>query len=85
MSAFNLAHVRQYDWQAVARAVVDQYLVTIENHRARRGLTPLGLLEGWVERSDTIPVLPPAGPSDSGEHVMPGVVADVEAEQAIGT
>jgi len=85
MSAFNLAHVRQYDWQAVARAVVDQYLVTIENHRVRRGQAPLGLLEGWVDRSDTIPALPAARPSDSGEHVVPGVVADVEAEQAIGT
>jgi phosphatidylinositol alpha-mannosyltransferase len=85
MSAFNLAYVRQYDWQAVARAVVDQYLVTIENHRARRGLAPLGLLDGWIDRSDTIPALPPARASDSGEQVMPGVVADVEAEQAIGT
>jgi phosphatidylinositol alpha-mannosyltransferase len=49
MSAFNLGYVRRFNWASVARAVVHEYLVTIENHRARAGLLPLGLLAHWPE------------------------------------
>jgi phosphatidylinositol alpha-mannosyltransferase len=47
MSAFNLAYVRRFDWASVARDVVREYLVTIEAHRVRSGLAPLGLLGLW--------------------------------------
>jgi phosphatidylinositol alpha-mannosyltransferase len=47
MAAFNLAYVRRFDWQQVTRDVVREYLVTIENHRVRSGLAPLGLLGSW--------------------------------------
>ena len=38
MSAFNRSYVERYGWSNVAREVVHEYRVTIENHRARTGL-----------------------------------------------
>jgi phosphatidylinositol alpha-mannosyltransferase len=49
MSAFNLSYVRRFAWSNVARDVVREYLVTIEAHRARSGLSPLGLLGHWPQ------------------------------------
>jgi phosphatidylinositol alpha-mannosyltransferase len=49
MAAFNLAYVRRFDWSLVAKSIVDEYLITIENYRIRRGLPTLGLLQRWCE------------------------------------
>ncbi len=72
MSAFNLAYVRRYDWAHVARQVVGEYHVAIENHRARRRASAPPALPAW------------GGPNDSGEQPVLGGDA-VPAERAIGT
>jgi hypothetical protein len=52
MSAFNLCRVRLYDWSVVARDVVREYQVTIENHRIRRGLPVAGVAADFVTTNE---------------------------------
>jgi phosphatidyl-myo-inositol alpha-mannosyltransferase len=50
MAAFNLGYVRRFDWPVVAREVVREYQVTIENHRVRRG-SPVHARETRIARA----------------------------------
>jgi phosphatidylinositol alpha-mannosyltransferase len=72
MATFNLAYVRRFDWSLVAKSIVREYLITIENYRIRRGLPTLGLLHRWSEHR-TKPVRHPWSfdpDSDLGAAVM---------------
>ena len=69
MSAFNLGYVRRFDWASVAHSVTREYLVTIENHRARHGLAPIGLLDTWQAGAPSIELLPPRRADRVGEEV----------------
>jgi phosphatidylinositol alpha-mannosyltransferase len=77
MSAFNLAYVRRFGWPSIARDVVREYLVTIENHRARAGLAPLGLLGHWPRwRAESIAIETlghPGSEQARAEKIGPGV------------
>jgi phosphatidylinositol alpha-mannosyltransferase len=59
ISAFNLRHVRRYDWSVVARDVVREYQVTIENHRIRRGLSVPGVAADFVTTSEPRSIVSP--------------------------